>query len=520
MPPFRVAIVGAGIGGLSAAAVLAARGAEVTVYESAARPGGKMRQIEIGGLPIDAGPTVFTMRWVFDELFAATGHRLDDLVRLLPVTTLARHAWNERERLDLYADTRRSADAIAAFAGPGEARGYLAFCEAARRTYTALQRTFLTAEQPSMPGLVARMGMSGLRNFTHANPMASLWSELGRYFKDPRLRQLFGRYATYVGSSPFEAPATLMLIAHVEQDGVWLVEGGMHRIAAALAAVVEDLGGRIHYGTQVAGISTADGAANGVVLADGERIAAEAVVFNGDAAALAKGLLGAEARRALPGHGEPPRSLSAMTWVMRADASGFPLLRHSVFFSQDYQAEFAALVAGRRMPDDPTVYICAQDRTDQDGPPDASPERLLCLINAPATGDSPAASAHAAWFEPRETDRCLERMTRRLAACGLSLDTTPARTIATTPRGFDRLFPGSGGALYGRASHGWMASFQRPGARTKIKRLYLAGGSVHPGAGVPMAALSGRLAAESLLKDRTSPRRYRPAAMPGGTSTG
>lgn len=519
----RIVVVGAGIGGLTSALLLAANGCDVTLVERAGHPGGKMREVTVDGVPIDAGPTVFTMRWVFDEILDAVGRNLDDAVRLVPVETLARHAWSESERLDLFADPERSADAIGKFAGAAEARGHLAFCRAARQTYIALQRTFLAAQQPSMPGLVGRLGLSGLRNFTQTNPMASMWSELGRYFKDPRLRQLFGRYATYVGSSPFEAPSTLMLIAHVEQTGVWLVEGGMHRIAVALAGVATSSGATIRYGAHVAGITTdTSGRASGVVLSNGERIEADAVVFNGDANALALGLAGTAASRALAGHARNAPSLSAVTFAMRAQSSGFPLLRHSVFFSRDYQREFADLFSAQRIPADPTVYICAQDRDDHGLVSAASGEceRLLCLVNAPANGEGRSGREPQHCIAPEEIDRCRELMTSRLAACGLMLTAGPNSTVTTTPSGFAELFPGTGGAIYGMASHGWMASFRRPHSRTRMAGLYLAGGSAHPGAGVPMAALSGRLAAESVLQDLTSPSRSRLAAMPGGTSMG
>ncbi len=518
-----IVVVGAGIGGLTSALLLAAGGCEVTVVERSARPGGKMREVLVEGAPIDSGPTVFTMRWVFDEIFDAAGLRFADKVRLAPVDCLARHAWSDTERLDLFADPERSADAIGRFAGAAEARGFRAFCQAASHTYQALERTFLTASQPSVAGLVGRLGFTGLRNFTHTNPMATMWAELGRYFSDPRLRQLFGRYATYVGSSPFEAPSTLMLIAHVEQTGVWLVDGGMHRIAQALADAAASHGATIRYGAHVASIATDGlGRASGVVLSGGEAIAADAVVFNGDAAALALGLVGQGIAGALGKRGGGVRSLSAVTFAMRAEARGFPLVRHTVFFSRDYRREFADLFTAQRMPEDPTVYLCAQDRDGEGGiaAPDDGRERLFCLINAPADGDSREPRRDAKWSNPQEIARCHDRMARRLAACGLTLTADPTSTAVTTPLGFETMFPGTGGALYGMASHGWMASFQRPEARTRIPGLYLAGGSAHPGAGVPMAALSGRLAAETVLRDLTSRRRFHRAAMPGGTSTG
>lgn len=221
----RVIVIGAGIGGLAAALTLAAAGLDVTVLERADRVGGKMRSVPVGGSAIEAGPTVFTMRWVFDELFEEAGTSLEAEIGLRPASLLARHAWSGRERLDLFADVATSADAIAAFAGPREAEGYRRFCARAAEVYRTLEGPFIRADRPSPVDLAQRVGLAGIGSLWRIQPFATLWSALGEYFRDPRLRQLFGRYATYCGASPFEAPATLMLVAHVEQVGVWTVEG-------------------------------------------------------------------------------------------------------------------------------------------------------------------------------------------------------------------------------------------------------------------------------------------------------
>ena len=518
----RVIVVGAGVGGLVSALELAARGVEVLVLERAGQPGGKMRQVELDGAAMDAGPTVFTMRWVFEELFEAVGARLSEHLELQPVEVLARHAWKADERLDLFADIARSADAIGAFSGPAAARGYLDFCARAARIYRTLEQPFLRGARPSPMALAGRVGLRGLPDLMRIAPLATLWQELGRHFADPRLRQLFGRYATYCGSSPFLAPATLMLVAHVEQDGVWLVRGGMHRVAQTLAALAQQHGATLRCHAHVDDILVRGGRACGVRLAGGEELAADAVVFNGDVAALSAGRLGAEARGAVPSVAPERRSLSALTWNLLAPTRGFPLSRHTVFFSNDGASEFADIFRHARLPAAPTVYVCAQDRNDlgerDAATPDAA-ESLLLIVNAPARGDTQS-------FTPEELARCEAQTFQRMAQAGLHVQRSPAHSLMTTPHDFERLFPATGGALYGQASHGWMASFSRPGARSRLPGLYLTGGSTHPGPGVPMAALSGRQAAASLLADRPSTRTARraststsaPAATPGGTS--
>jgi 1-hydroxycarotenoid 3,4-desaturase len=511
MPRDRVVIVGAGIAGLVSAFALAARGLDVTVVERATAPGGKMRQVAIGSSRIDSGPTVFTMRWVFDELFAAAGNTFSDHVRLTPLEILARHAWDDHSRLDLFADEERTIDAIGGFAGAAEAEGYRAFCRDTRRIYDILEKPFLRAPRPSMTGLLGAGGLRGLMQLPQIKPFSSMWSALGQYFLDPRLQQLFGRYATYCGSSPYLAPATLMLVAHVEREGVWSIEGGMQSIAQALANAAKSFGATISYGQHVSEVIVDCGRARGVRLASGERIAADAVIVNADISAVAGGLFGSPASRTASAISPRARSLSAMTWSVAGQATGFPLSRHNVFFSRDYRAEFDDIFQHDELPYEPTVYVCAQDRGG-DGLTDGSEERLLVLINAPANGDR-----HS--YDATEVEQCAQRTFQNLERCGLRIARRPEATQVTTPADFNKMFPATGGALYGRNSHGWTASFQRPGPRTPIPGLYLAGGSIHPGPGVPMAALSGRAAASSLLADLTSRGSSLPMAMRGGMST-
>jgi 1-hydroxycarotenoid 3,4-desaturase len=490
----RVVIIGAGVAGLAAALELAFLGLDVEVVERAAGPGGKMREVEVGGARLDAGPTVLTMRWVFEEIFAAAGANLADHVPMRQAAIIARHAWSAEERLDLYTDTDKSEDAIGRLAGAAEARGYREFCRCARRIYETLEEPFIRSPRPRLLSLIAGAGLTGLADLWALRPFSTLWGALGEFFADPRLRQLFARYATYCGSSPFLAPATLMLVAHVESQGVWLVEGGMHRLAAALAELAARSGARFRYGSEVSEIVVEAGRAAGVKLARGERLDADAVVVNADAAAIADGLFGSAVAHAVPAVDRRARSLSAVTWSLLANADGFPLLRHNVFFSRDYRAEFSDIVQHQRLPAAPTVYVCAQDREDHDEKAPDHAGRFLCIVNAPPTGDRDP-------LNQAELEACGERTFSHLERCGLFLHHRPETVLVTDPAAFERLFPATGGALYGRASQGWKASFDRPIARSKLPRLYLAGGSVHPGPGVPMAALSGRLAAASLVSD-------------------
>jgi 1-hydroxycarotenoid 3,4-desaturase len=513
MPPHPVIVIGAGLGGLAASLALAARGLPVQVFERQPVAGGKAHQVRIGAAEIDSGPTVFTLREVFDALFAASGSRLEDHLRLRQASLLARHAWGDGARLDLFADPQRSAAAIGALSGPAEARRFEAFARRAAATYSALEGPFLRAQQPGPLGLTGRLLAHRPSGLAHIHPFGSLWRALQGQFRDPRLQQLFGRYATYCGSSPFLAPATLMLIAHVEQRGVWTLDGGMGALVGALQQLAEARGVTFHFNETVTGLGLQRGRLSHVETAAGGRHRCSAAICNADPAALRAGLFGDAARAALPARGPGERSLSALTWTGLASPAGFPLSHHNVFFSGDYRREFQELLQEHRLPSEPTVYLCAQDRPASEAARSpGAPERLLCLVNAPAIGDH-----HT--FTPREVEACGQRVRAQLARCGLALNLDPARCRVSTPTDFARRFPASGGALYGSPSHGWRASFSRPRARSRIPGLYLAGGGVHPGPGLPMAALSGCLAADLVLRDLTSRFRWPTAATAGGIST-
>ena len=508
----RIVVVGAGIGGLSCAIALAAQGCRVTVIERGREVGGKARGREVGSATLDAGPTVLTMPWVFDELFAASGASFRDEVGLERAEVLARHAWPDGTRLDLFADGERTAQAIGEAFGTREATAFRAFARDAAQIYATVEGPFLRAERPTVSTLFEQVGRLGLKALARVDAHRTMARALAKAFASLHLRQLFGRYATYVGSSPFEAPATLNLIAHVESEGVYRVRGGMRAIPKALEARASALGVAIVRSAEVERIVVEGGRTAGVV-AEGEVVRADAVVFNGDVSALAMGLAGEEVRKAVESAPSEGRSLSALTWSVVGRTSGLPLLHHNVLFADpsEYRAELEAVLVRKGVPGAPTVYVCAQDRGDVPLAEGSGEERLLVLVNAPATGDAPWR-----WSLP-EILRCEKAMSKSMERCGLSIETSAVQR--TTPIDYHRRFPATGGALYGPIARGPLSAFARASARTRVPGLYLAGGSVHPGPGVPMAALSGRTAAARVLEDFASTARSATAAISGTTST-
>ena len=504
-PP--VIVVGAGIAGLAAAARLAQAGLSVTVLERHGAPGGKIRALPSRAGPVNTGPTVLTMRGIFDDLFAQLGTRLEDHVTLHRQDVMARHFWPDGSTLDLFADPDRSAAAVREFAGArGEAQ-FRRFCARAKTLFDGFDGPVMQAATPSPARLIAHVARHPHLIRTMA-PASSLAGLLRRSFDDPRLAQLFGRYATYVGGTPDKVPALLALIWQAEAAGVWVIEGGMTRLAQALADLATKHGASFHYNAHVARIETVAGRAARVVLSDGTAIAAQAVLFNGDPRALTTGALGPDVARVAPQTARAARSLSADVWAFAAKPHGPDLAHHNVFFREDAQAEFDGLAKGGRL-HDPTLYVCAQDRGLTVPPPKI--ERFEIIANAPPLRPGLAQS--------EDSHACQTRTFQMLRRFGLRFDPAPGPDCLSTPQSFEKLFPATLGALYGQSPQGMFAAFQRPTARTPVKGLYLAGGGAHPGAGVPMATLSARHAAEAILSDRISTSTCPRTAMPGGMST-
>ena len=503
-----VLVIGAGIGGLATALRLAGAGHAVRVIEAADTPGGKLRTVPSLVGPVDTGPTVMTMRPVFEKLFADAGLSMGDFVTSMAEPLLARHWWPDGAQLDLFADPEASASAVRDFGGATAEDDFRTFHKSTAQMFQAFEQPVMQSARPDLAGILgacsANPGM-----VTNLLPGKTLSGALGGMFRDPRLRQLFGRYATYVGGSPFQSPALLSLIWQAEAQGVWRVQGGMSALAHGLERAAHQLGATFEYNRGAYRIHR-QGNCFAVDLRDGDRITAKTIVFNGDPAALMHGLVGPDLGGAVKPSGVTPRSLSAFVWAFAATPTGRDLAHHNVFFNTDYQTEFAA-IAGQQMPTDPALYVCAQDRGA--GLTPCGLERFEIIMNAAPVNDGQARA-------PEEYRTCRTQTFQTLSDRGLDFAPLPDRPALTTPHDFAIRFPGSAGSLYGRSPHGMLASFQRPTVRSRIPGLYLAGGGIHPGAGLPMAATSGRLAAEAIMKDRALTSRFRKTAMPGGMSTG
>ena len=500
----KVIIIGAGIGGLAAALRLSHQGCDVTVLDMHAAPGGKMRTVPSDAGPIDAGPTVLTMRPVFETLFADAGETLTDHLTLQPLDTLARHYWDDGARLDLMADPDQSLQNVIDAFGARAGQQFAAFSARTKRLFEAFDGPMMRTAEPDQIA-VTKTVLRTPRLVGDMAPHRTLAGLLHTSFSDPRLAQLFGRYATYVGGSPYAAPAILSLIWQAEAQGVWSVAGGMHQLAQTITGLAKTRGADFHFGTMATRITRQNGKVTGVETA-GRHFPADTVLFNGDPRALAAGLLGDGPKSAVKAATVAQRSLSAYVHAFAAAPNSADLAHHTVFFGHDPKAEFTALAKGQ-MPTDATLYLCAQDHGQ--AAPDAT-QRFEIIMNGPPVPEG----------ADKEKASCQTQIFDRLRQFGLTFDPKPGPEALTTPQGFDTLFPASSGSLYGQSPHGLMAAFKRPTARTAMPGLYLCGGGTHPGAGVPMATLSGQHAAAAIMTDHASQSTSPQMAMRGGTLTG
>ncbi len=500
----RVVVVGAGLGGLAAAARLAAAGHEVEVHEASGRPGGKLGVVERDGFVFDTGPSLLTMPGLLDELFAATGGPVD-----LPVTAVdpaAEYRFADGTRLVLPHDPAQVPAALDDALGVGAGASWERLHERSRHLWSLVGRDVL--RRPLTTAALLRMSAhpSGLRAVA---PWRSVRGLGRRRLPDPRLRTWLERYATYSGSDPRRTPAVLSVAAFVEQEfGAWWIPGGLRRLVDALMARCRELGVAVHLGSPVEAVLVDRGRVSGVRVAGHDR-AADVVVSNADAAELHERLLpdGAapHARRRVR---RTPRSSAGFVLLLGL-AGRRPGAAHRVWFPDDYTAEFDAVFGRRPCPvQDPTIYVHAPD--DLAMRPDDDSEGWFVLVNAPVHDPDGGVD----WEAPGLRETYAGHVLDVLAARGTDVRPRLRFLEIRTPADLERETRAPGGAIYGTASHGPRAALRRPANTGPVAGLYLVGGSAHPGGGIPLVLMSAEIVADLIGPASAAPAGT--AAAPNG----
>lgn len=484
----EVIVVGGGVGGLAAAMRLGSAGHQVTVLERNDEMGGKLASRERDGFSFETGPSLLTLPAVFDELFALAGSSLADAVEVVRLDPLCRYRFADGSTFDTRAcrvDTEAAVDAFS----PGSGSAWTTFHERGLASWEVADRTFFAGPMGSPLAMVRRM--RSLSDLVRIDGTRTLHRNARRAFGgDPRLVQYVDRYATYSGSSPYRAPATLACIPAIEQEyGGWYVRGGLARLAEALVHAAEGLGVSMRTHADVVAIAQRDGRVTGVRLADGQSMQADIVVADVDAQHLYRDLVPNRWRlRRLSRAGR-----SSSGFVLLAGVSGRTegLAHHNVSFPESYRSEFDALFTTRQPVADPAVYVCCSAVTDPGQAPDGC-ENWFVLVNAPAGG-----ATNWEREAPRYRDHLLDVMAER----GWDLSGRLQFVETITPSDIADRYRTHQGAIYGTSSNGRAAAFLRPGNRGPLRGLFLVGGSSHPGGGLPLVAISARIVAKLIEAD-------------------
>ena len=480
----KVIIIGAGLGGLAAALRLAKSGFDVTITEKNETVGGKVNQVEADGYKFDTGASLLTMRHVFADLFDFCGRRVEDYLDIVPLDPICRYFWTDKTRFDASSNLEKTVSEIERIA-PNDVVNFTKYLADARRKYEIAERTFLAHALNDLPRLLRP---KYLKDLLAISSMKTLEKHNAGYFKSPKLQQLFNRFATYNGSSPFQTPATFALVPFVEFGlGAWYVRGGIYEIPKALERLASELNVEIKTNCAVEKIVTEDEKSVGVRLENGEFLKSDYVVANSDAIETHRNLLDEKYFNEKLDRREP--SCSGFVLLLGVKKKYAQLAHHNIFFSDDYAAEFDALFNDLRPAPNPTIYVCATSATDATQSPDGC-ENLFVLVNAPYT------SSRTDWNI--EAGNYRDLIIEKLENFGLEdLNESIEYEKIITPEDFEAQYRTNRGSIYGVSSNGIFSAFLRVPNRSKqIKNLFFVGGATHPGGGMPLVLLSGKMACE------------------------
>lgn len=480
----QAVVIGAGIGGLAVSCLLAKKGYSVTVIERTERVGGKLSEFTEGGFRFDTGPSLLTMPFVLEKLYADCGAKMSDHLELVPLHPICRYVYPDGTVFDCSHDVKQTVASIRTFAG-ADADAYEGFLRYSENLYKRTANAFLFNKLSKWADLKNVNFFDLLR----IDAFTTVSDRVDATFKTPYLRQFFKRFTTYNGSSPYLAPATLNVIPYVELvQGGYYVKGGLYSIATSLHKLAESLGVRFEFNQTIQQIDVEEGVAMGV---DGRRF--DIVVSNSDSTDTYTRLLPdsvvSKPRKASFSAIEP--SCSGFVLMLGLDTTYPQLAHHNIFFSENYEKEFQEIFKRKRLPEDPTIYIANTSYSDPDHAPEGG-SNLYILVNAPYTAPGQD------WESLKETyaDHIIRILRLKLDG-GIQSHIKVKHVI--TPADFEQRYRSNKGSIYGTSSNSRYAAFLRPrNASPLVKGLYLVGGSTHPGGGIPLCILSANHVISSL----------------------
>jgi phytoene desaturase len=481
----EIIIIGAGLGGLSAACRLAKSGFSVTVLEKNEHVGGKVNFVEANDYKFDTGASLLTMRHVLEDLFEFCGKRVENYLEIVPLEPICRYFWTDGTIFDASQNVEKTESEIAKLE-PKDVENFRKYLADSKQKYEISERTFLAKSLNDLPKLIRP---EYLKDLLKISTLKTLDKHNAKYFKSAKLQQLFNRFATYNGSSPYQTPATFALIPYVEFGlGAWYVRGGMYEIPKALEKLARELGVKFLTDSEVENIVVENKKAVGVK-ANGEIISADFIVSNADAIETYRNLLPAKNKKYQ--NREP--SCSGFVLLLGTRKKFSRLAHHNIFFSDDYRAEFDALFNQKIPAPNPTIYICATSRTDDSQSPEGH-ENLFVLVNAPYTSDE------IDWQSQAKSYRDL--IIKKLESFGLEdLESSIDFEQIITPTDFETKYRANKGSIYGISSNGIFSAFMRvPNKSKDIENLYFVGGATHPGGGIPLVLLSGKMTSEMIQR--------------------
>ncbi len=482
----RIAIIGTGLGGLSAALLLSHKGYSVDVYERLEGPGGKANQLWKGGFRFDMGPSLLTLPGIFSDLLEKVGEDIHDHLEFIRLDPITRYFFDDGTILDAHSDKVRFAEEIEEKLGE-ERNVVLRYLDKCKRTYEASTPLFMFKPLHETSTLASTDTIRAFFKTPKLDAFRTMHKVNSKWFKDKRTVQLFDRYATYNGSSPYLTPATFNLIQHVEYDkGGYAVKGGIHSIPRTFSELAEKRGASFHFNTEIETIVIKGTSVKGVMVS-GKLMEYDAVISNSDVTSTYLNLLGDLKSGSSRKYQrlEPSSSGQVFYWGIRRTHD--VLKDNNIFFSKDYKEEFDDIWNRRISPKDPTVYINITSRTEPDDAPSGK-ENWFVLVNVPYDSGQD-------WVSEREDVRrsVLKRLSKHIP--DIEDDIEIEEHLG--PSEIESRYGGNKGSIYGISSNTRASAFLRqPNRSRSTKGLFFAGGSAHPGGGMPLVVLSGIHAAE------------------------